>query len=220
MPTYLLALSLLLVACGAAPSANPTPDAVVTDASLDTGPCALAGSLCACGVGAGRLPGQLVCVDASLTCECPAGDAGSVDVARDTGCVPGTVRVCPCPSGDFGMQACTEFGLDACRCSAPMPPADVVDMRDVIDASDAARSDVCTSMTVSDCCGVSCVSPSAEQRCTAGACVFVACRAPYLNCDGRVGNGCEVNVHTDSANCGDCNAPCGAGMRCVVGKCV
>lgn len=219
MQILLLALSLLVVACGADPSSNPTPDAGVTDASLDTGPCALAGSLCACGVGAGRLPGQLVCADASLTCVCDPGDAGAVDGARDVGCVPDAVRVCPCPGGAFGTQVCLPDGLDACRCNAPPPPDDVV-IADASDASDATRSDVCTSMTVSDCCGVSCVTPGTERRCAAGACEFVACRGGWGNCDGRTANGCEVNVLTDSSNCGNCGDYCPVGRRCVGGSCV
>ncbi len=61
--------------------------------------------------------------------------------------------------------------------------------------------------------------PNASANCVNGQCVFSQCNLGFANCDGNPKNGCEVNVASDSANCGVCanscpqNTPsCGAGV--------
>lgn len=65
-----------------------------------------------------------------------------------------------------------------------------------------------------------CPGPAhAESRCDAGACA-VACSAPFLDCNGDPGDGCEVDPKTDPANCGGCGNPCPAIAKyCVNGTC-
>lgn len=58
-------------------------------------------------------------------------------------------------------------------------------------------------------CGAACSLPNAVAACSAGTCVVESCVEPFLDCDGKPENGCEVNGATDVDNCGAC------GMACV-----
>lgn len=62
------------------------------------------------------------------------------------------------------------------------------------------------------------------QTCVQGSCVTQStiCPAGYANCDGNANNGCEVNLVTDSSNCGSCGAVCSrahATAKCSTGAC-
>ncbi len=50
-------------------------------------------------------------------------------------------------------------------------------------------------------------------------CVVSACGELRADCDGLLGNGCEVDLGTDSTNCGRCGVACESGM-CDSGLCV
>ncbi|MBL8601077.1 MAG: hypothetical protein JNK72_04050 [Myxococcales bacterium] len=64
-------------------------------------------------------------------------------------------------------------------------------------------------------CGNSCARPNvATPTCTRSVifngytCGIGACTAGFANCNGSVGDGCEVNLTSDSANCGACGSTC------------
>jgi hypothetical protein len=70
-----------------------------------------------------------------------------------------------------------------------------------------------------------CSLPNATAGCAAGACTIASCNAGFANCDGNPMNGCEVNLNSDTANCGACSTPgapreCDAGQLCSAGTCV
>jgi hypothetical protein len=68
-------------------------------------------------------------------------------------------------------------------------------------------------------CGAVCPSAAnANAVCQSGGCGWV-CQSGYLNCDGQVANGCEVNVQTSPSNCGGCGNVCASGI-CSAGVCV
>lgn len=58
-------------------------------------------------------------------------------------------------------------------------------------------------------CGKVCPNdwPNSTPKCSTGACGH-QCTAPWDNCDGVAGNGCEANLNTDGANCGHCGGAC------------
>lgn len=49
-----------------------------------------------------------------------------------------------------------------------------------------------------------------------------ACYPGFANCDGRLDNGCEVDLMTDQLNCGACKTKCNVrdGQPCVKGQCL
>ena len=78
---------------------------------------------------------------------------------------------------------------------------------------DGNRSNGCErpTNTLSDCGG--CATPCAPSNvagptCANGSCGYASCVAPFLDCDGNAGNGCEANTSSDLQHCGGCNQPC------------
>lgn len=73
-------------------------------------------------------------------------------------------------------------------------------------------------------CGHSCtygdagINPDQRRACISGKC-HVFCESPSKDCNGLPEDGCEVNVHTDTSNCGECGVTCDAGSVCYMGSC-
>jgi hypothetical protein len=67
--------------------------------------------------------------------------------------------------------------------------------------------------------GTSCSLANATAACAAGSCALQACAGGFANCDAVASNGCEVNLATDTANCGSCGSACFVGATCVAGLC-
>ncbi len=68
-------------------------------------------------------------------------------------------------------------------------------------------------------CGLVCPNrPNSTPTCNAGVC-GINCNPNFRNCDGNNVNGCEINILTDSNNCGNCGVVCPTGQTCVNGVC-
>lgn len=132
-----------------------------------------------------------------------------------TGCFVRLERVCvdlatdPSNCGACDERCPTEARCVAGRCTCP--------------AGQTLCAARCVDLmtTASDCgaCGVVCAPPGARPRCAAGACAVAACDPGRGDCNGRVDDGCEVDVATSVAHCGACGRACAAGQRCVAGRC-
>ena len=59
-------------------------------------------------------------------------------------------------------------------------------------------------------CNAACSPAHATPVCTGGHCEVASCLTPYDDCNGLDSDGCEVDLSSDSANCGSCNASCAA----------
>src|SRR5262249_6336192 len=63
-----------------------------------------------------------------------------------------------------------------------------------------------------------------QVACVNGACAISQCDFGYADCNKMAGDGCEVAVASDNANCGTCGNACGAvpnaTASCTAGKCV
>jgi hypothetical protein len=57
-------------------------------------------------------------------------------------------------------------------------------------------------------CTSPCALPNAATSCITGTCEVTFCVAPYANCDGLKGNGCEVNTQDSVLHCGACFNAC------------
>lgn len=53
-----------------------------------------------------------------------------------------------------------------------------------------------------------------EYSCETGSCAISQCAPGFADCDGRSDNGCEINILTNTSNCGGC----GAAHACVTGQ--
>jgi hypothetical protein len=70
-------------------------------------------------------------------------------------------------------------------------------------------------------CGVPCAPAHATGQCVSGMCGVATCIAPFGNCNGMAGDGCEANLQTDPNNCGTCGHVCtGATPSCNNGGCI
>ena len=70
-------------------------------------------------------------------------------------------------------------------------------------------------------CGKACaVVANGAPGCANGACTVGSCNAGYKDCDGRVDNGCEIDLIHDAKNCGACGRSCGLGKMCCNGFCL
>ncbi len=59
-------------------------------------------------------------------------------------------------------------------------------------------------------CGGTCVAAAnADATCNAGQC-GIACHTGFLDCDGNLKNGCEINSTEHPSHCGSCDKVCGA----------
>jgi hypothetical protein len=67
-------------------------------------------------------------------------------------------------------------------------------------------------------CGRACAPPNATGACPSRACQIASCNAGFANCNGTVGDGCEVTLGTD-ANCARCGDRCPMGQSCRSGSC-
>jgi len=60
--------------------------------------------------------------------------------------------------------------------------------------------------------------PHAQRGC-GDVCTIWRCEVGYRDCNGDVGDGCEISVLTDAHNCGHCGAKCPMGSQCRNGRC-
>jgi len=66
-------------------------------------------------------------------------------------------------------------------------------------------------------CGKACNATHANVACIAGGC-NITCKKSGADCDSNPENGCEIDLATDSKNCGDCGRDC-LGGPCLARKC-
>jgi hypothetical protein len=99
---------------------------------------------------------------------------------------------------------------------------------------DASSFDGCESKLDSDvlncgACGQPCAQPAhGTPKCEGAQCAVATCDAGYDNCNGDVGDGCEVYLPSAVDNCGACGIKCPsyphaspscAGSACGIGQC-
>lgn len=78
----------------------------------------------------------------------------------------------------------------------------------------------CGSVSCDEQANQGCNPPNAQRGCSGGKCAIGSCNEGYLDCDGQVANGCEVNASSDRLHCGSCIAVCANGQKCANRKCV
>ncbi len=82
--------------------------------------------------------------------------------------------------------------------------------------------EVNTSNSTANCgqCGKVCAVPANGTAVCSNSTCGTICAVGFADCNGQVGDGCEVNKQTDSNNCGNCGNKCAAGKNCTSGVCI
>jgi hypothetical protein len=76
------------------------------------------------------------------------------------------------------------------------------------DRTNGCETDLNTSAASCGVCGNACVTVNATAACASGRCEVGMCDAGFADCNMRAGDGCEVSLRTDPANCGGCARAC------------
>jgi hypothetical protein len=144
----------------------------------------------------------------ACTLKCPTGTTNCGGSCVDTKVDPNHCGSCSgvCTTD----QVCVATaGVGACTLKCPTGQTNCSGTCTNLD-NDPAHCGLCTT---------SCTSPAgATAVCIAKTCDY-ACNAGKADCDGDATTGCEIDLMTDSANCGKCGNACTGSKTCVSGTC-
>jgi hypothetical protein len=153
---------------------------------------------------------QVACESGFADCDASVGNGCETDLSTDA-----------LHCGDCAMPCSTTNGTASCAgstCSIACNPG--------FGDCDSDPGNGCETPLNSDplhCaqCGNACSNNHGTPACVAGAC-GIMCAPGFFDCDGNVGNGCEIDTTSDVANCGTCGHACssiGGIPSCVLGVC-
>jgi hypothetical protein len=162
----------------------------------------------ACGTPCASATADTTC--ASGSCEVVSCAPGTIDCDGDgsNGCETDATSPLSCGacgvscSGTTSLCGATAGGGFACvaSCAAPLP--DACSGRCVDLDTDVERCGSCTN---------ACSLVDASALCRGGICRVQSCDPGLANCNADPSDGCETNLATDTAHCGDCGNPCPSG---------
>lgn len=187
---------------------------VCINPSADSDNCGACGSACPAVANGSRGCSFGVCGIAA----CNTG-FGDCDRLRENGCehvVSDDTENCGacgvvCAAGANAKASC-EKGVCGVVCASGYGDCDR-------DEKNGCESDLLGSKEHCGGCQRACaVPPNGTVECVGGVCVS-GCQVGFANCDGLVGNGCEVDLQRDAGNCGACGNRCGGGTSCKMGRC-
>ena len=176
------------------------------DTDFDPANCGGCGNACPagqlCSAGAGGL-------------SCTGGTTKCGNLCTNTAFDPANCGQCgaACPGGANSKAACVS-GACITACTAPYLDCNSLggDGCEVNPTNDVSNCGGCAKA-----CGA---VANGTSGCSGSACTVASCAANFGNCDNIFATGCEANLLTDDANCGQCGTACGAGKKCTNGACV
>ncbi len=209
------------------PDTGPARCAQDPDCAGNTdGPaCDLATGRCVpCTAASDRCPTGQYCVGATHACSAGCRDdmacAGATDggVTSARRCDP-TTRACVecladdhCPSGTLCVGNLCVAG---CNVGRACPTSQQCCSGACVDAQ--------TNTAHCGACDRRCTVANAGPLCLNGTCTVAMCIAPFGDCDGSPGNGCETDTSRDVTHCGACGTACAARpntvANCAAGAC-
>jgi hypothetical protein len=140
------------------------------------------------------------------------GDGGVADAGADVvdaGCDanlsgdPTSCGACGnvCPAGGANTSpVCVDAGCGA-ACNAGFGDCDQ-------DASSGCEIDLGTTLAHCGACGKPCTVANGTPACQSGKCTVASCQGTFRDCNTDAGDGCEINVASNTTHCGACNKPC------------
>lgn len=166
---------------------------------------------------------QPACVASSCTlgscntgfsdCDAMAADGCEVNISADTSNCGTCGHICNLPNSTEG---CSSGNCVISSCDAGYLDCNAL-------ASDGCEVNVTADPANCGGCNSVCILPNATEGCSAGNCTVSSCDAGYANCNALTADGCEVNVVSDTSNCGNCGHVCStnhASTSCSAAACV
>src|SRR3954471_681060 len=141
----------------------------------------------------------------------PCGDSCVSVLDPETGCADPN-RCDPC-AFDHGTGVCVNGG--ACelgQCAHNYADCDGK-------GDNGCETNLATSAESCGACGIHCAT-HASATCVDGACIIGACEKGFDDCNQSPSDGCEADLSSDPAHCGDCMTSCATEAECVKGTCV
>jgi hypothetical protein len=126
------------------------------------------------------------------------------------GCVSASCSPCAIPNATAICSASGECTIAVCH-------PDFADCSP--DGGPDCNTDLAHDPLNCDECGNVCVLANAESLCANRRCTIRACTDGWGDCDDIASNGCEVDLTSSDAHCGECGAPCPPAEQCVAGEC-
>jgi hypothetical protein len=144
------------------------------------------------------------------TCSATEKRCGASCVAIDDpawGCGSSTCEPCAIPNAS---ASCVSLACELSACSAGFADCDG-------QSDNGCETSVASDPENCGACQTTCPSAGGTPSCASGSC-GIACDADRGDCDGDATNGCETDVRSDGAHCGNCARDC-HGTACTLGSC-
>jgi hypothetical protein len=171
-----------------------------------------------------QLLSDIICPEADLSGDCFV-DFTDMAILAANWLQAGTA----CPSGFANCDANNANGCETniasdinncgdCDYVCPDPPNGIADCQDgncIVAGCDpgwgncdgnttnGCETDIYTNPNHCGSCGHICDLPNAIEGCSGGNCFITACESGYVNCDGNIANGCEINLNDGGGTCED-----------------
>jgi hypothetical protein len=125
------------------------------------------------------------------------------------GCGPSTCTPCAAPGMNATTSCVMMAGVSTCSiaCTAGFSDCDG-------NPANGCETDTGTDPQNCGACGAPCSVPHATAGCKMGMCTVATCDTGWVDCNGKVSDGCESNPSADNNNCGTCGNVCTAPVTC------
>ncbi len=192
-------------------------DGCESTAGTDTMNCGMCGNACAASANA-----TAACMGGACVLGACSPNFGNCDGNPANGCETNTLTN-PASCGGCGNKCMLANAIDGCSAGSCTVASCTAGFRDC-DMVTANGCEVDTGNDPANCgaCKNICALPNASAACSGGACTVAMCAPPFADCDLMAADGCEVDLNTDTANCGACGHVCSlanAAASCSNGAC-
>ncbi len=184
--------------------------------NTDSGNCGSCGNVCPSGPHSTAVCNNggcgIVCDPGYFDCNNNPSDGCEVNGNTDTNNCGGCGDACTTPNA---TPACMGGKCSILTCNSGFADCD-------LQVADGCEVNTTTDPKNCGTCGTLCSEQNGTAVCATGLCSLGPCNQGFANCDGKYTTGCNVNVNTDTNNCGGCNNVCNlpnATPTCNTGMC-